>query len=78
VGCSDRTTIGGGNGTRRNIPASVHERQNHLKGTSLLGTSGSDAWIILKQDLRLSNSTLSLDPAASEKYPSHILVEAVI
>jgi hypothetical protein len=43
-----------------------------------MGTSDSDAWIIFKQDLRLSNSTLSLEPVASEQYPSHILVEAVI
>jgi len=34
--------------------------------------------IILKQNLRLSNSTLSLDALASEQYPSYILIEAIV
>jgi len=35
VQCGDRTAVGGGSGTRKNIPACVHERQNNRKATGL-------------------------------------------
>jgi len=35
VRCGGRTAVGGGNGTRKNIPAFAHERQNNRTATSL-------------------------------------------
>ena len=35
VRCGGRTAVGGGNGTRKNIPACAHERQNNRTATSL-------------------------------------------
>jgi hypothetical protein len=35
VRCGARTAVGGGNGTRKNIPACAHERQNNRTATSL-------------------------------------------
>jgi hypothetical protein len=35
VRCGCRTAVGSGNGTRVNIPACVHERQNNRTATSL-------------------------------------------
>jgi len=35
VWCGGRTAVGGGNGTRKNIPACVHEQQNNRTATSL-------------------------------------------
>ena len=35
VRCGGRTAVGGGNRTRKNIPACAHERQNHRTATSL-------------------------------------------
>ena len=32
--CGSRTAVGGGNGTRVNIPACAHERQNNCTATS--------------------------------------------
>jgi hypothetical protein len=44
--------------------------------------SSGDFWFRcvdnIKAGFKISNSTLFLDPVASEKYPNHILVEAVI
>jgi len=35
VQCGGRTALGGGSGTRKNIPACAHERQNNSTATSL-------------------------------------------
>jgi hypothetical protein len=35
VRCGGRTAVGGGNGTRKNIPACAHERQNNRTATGL-------------------------------------------
>ena len=35
VRCGGRTAVGGGNGTRKNIPACAHELQNNRTDTSL-------------------------------------------
>jgi hypothetical protein len=35
VRCGGRTAVGGGNGTRKNISACAHERQNNRTATSL-------------------------------------------
>jgi len=35
VRCGGRTAVGGGNGTRKNIPACAHEQQNNRTATSL-------------------------------------------
>jgi hypothetical protein len=34
VRCGGRTAVGSGNGTRKNIPACAHERQNNRTATS--------------------------------------------
>ena len=36
VRCGGRTAVGGGNGTRKNIPACAHERQNNHTATGHL------------------------------------------
>jgi hypothetical protein len=36
VRCGGHTAVGGGNGTRKNIPACAHERRNNRTATSLL------------------------------------------
>jgi len=36
VWCGGHTAVGGGNGTRKNIPARAHERQNNHTATSHL------------------------------------------
>ena len=33
--CGGHTAVGGGNGTRKNIPACVHERQNNRTAASI-------------------------------------------
>jgi len=35
VRCGGHTAVGGGNGTRKNIPACAHERQNNRTATDL-------------------------------------------
>ena len=35
VRCGGRTAVGGGNGTRKNIPTCAHERQNNRTATSI-------------------------------------------
>jgi hypothetical protein len=35
VRCGGRTAVGGGNGTRKNIPACAHEQQNNRMATIL-------------------------------------------
>jgi hypothetical protein len=44
--CGGSTVVGGGNGTRKNIPACAHEQQNNRTATSLRLSFQASAHIV--------------------------------